>query len=245
MRTLVVDGGYNMRDLGHLPTGDGRRTLPNVLIRSGNPDTLTDHGQRQLRAYGLQTVIDLRDAWEVESYPTPYSQSEAVQYLHRPFLGDDPDWNADAAYDTLAALYIRYLEYCRRSIRAMIDTIAESAPVTLLHCYAGKDRTGIVAALVLGVAGVLPEAIIEDYAQSAAQLTHLTDGWREHARAHGQDTAQLERDIASAPETMRTVLDYLQQAHGGIGPYLLACGVAPQTLEALRRRLVASTPDSV
>lgn len=242
-RTMVVDGGYNLRDLGDQPTRNGRRTLRGLLLRGGNLDGLSVTGRQQLLDYGVRTVIDLRDEWEVEQYPTPFSQSVvACAYCNLPLIGArlsaDPVWEAETQTMSLEGLYAHYLDRCRTQIAAIVAAVVDSAPATLFHCYAGKDRTGIIAALLLGAVGVTDDAIVEDYAQTAAQITHLAEAWRAHARATGYDLARLEHEIDSQPSTMRSMLDHLNTRYGGVVDYLLACGVTTTQLSVLQQRFV-------
>src|ERR1041385_593182 len=189
---LDIEGGYNIRDLGDYPTKDGLSTQRHVLLRAGNLDKISSAAQQQLINYGVKTVIDLRDEWEAEHFPNPFAQSTTIKYINLPLIGDslsnDAAWKAETRnYTGLHELYAKYLDHCQRQLGTIVSAIAESAFTTLFHCHAGKDRTGIVAALLLGAVGVPDAAIAEDYALSTSQITHLVEQWREYAIQHGQD----------------------------------------------------------
>lgn len=225
-----INGTFNLRDLGGYSTIDGRSTRWNVLFRAGNVNNLSASSQQQLTDYGVKTILDLRDEWEVEHYPNVFAQSSQVNYLNLPLIGDkqsgDETWKATTAtYTSLVELYCLYLEGCRSQIEAIVTTIADQECPTLFHCHAGKDRSGIIAALLLGSLGVSNESIAEDYAMTTEQITHLIVEWHDYALQHGQDMEKFERDVASSPDTIFNMLDYIQQKYGTIADYLKTCGV--------------------
>src|SRR5258706_15220588 len=214
LHELHLEGGYNIRDLGGYPTEDACSTQKGILLRSGNLDKISVAAQQQLIDYGVKTVIDLRDEWEAEHFPNPFAQSKIVTYLNLPLIGNNVSrnatWKAESQnYTALSELYTKYLEHCQSQLGTIVSTIAESTFATVFHCHAGKDRTGIVAALLFGAVGVPDAAIAEDYALSASQISPLIRQWREYALQHGQDLTHFERDAASDSATMTTMLDYL------------------------------------
>jgi protein-tyrosine phosphatase len=241
--SLDFEGGYNVRDLGDYPTKDGHSTQQHVLIRAGNLDKLSAVSQQQLIEYGVKTIIDIRDEWEAVNFPNPFAKSGIVTCLNLPLIGDNLSnnvtWKAETHnYSALDEPYTKYLDHCQRQLGAIVSAIAESGFTTLFYCHAGKDRTGIVAALLLGTVGVPDAAIAEDYALSARQIAHLIKQWREYAVQHGQDMQQFERDAASNPETMVNMLEYLTRRYGSVANYLYVCGVSDSQLEHLRSHFV-------
>lgn len=235
---IDIEGGYNIRDLCDFQTIAGRFTQRRVLIRSGNLDKISLTAQQQLIDYGVKTIIDLRDEWETLNFPNPFAQSNFVTYLNLPLVGDslsdNAAWKAETQnYTTLDALYIKYLDHCQRQIGAIVSTIAESTFPTVFHCHAGKDRTGIVTALLLGALGVSDAAIAQDYAQSAAQISHLIEQWRAYAVEHEQDMQHFERGAASDAKTILNVLDYLTRQYGSVTRYLYQCKVSDSQIERL------------
>lgn len=243
LHQLDIEGGYNIRDLGGYPIKESYSTQNHVLIRSGNLDKLSQVAQQQLIDYGMKTIIDLRDEWEIQDFPSPFAKSTTIIYRNLPLIGDklssNAMWKAELqSYTALHELYIKYLDYCQYQIGTIISAIAESRFTTLFYCHAGKDRTGIVAALLLGAVDVPDSAIAEDYALSESQITHLIQQWREYAVQHGQDMQQFERDVASNSETMLGTLDYLTRRYGSVTNYLYICGVSDSQLNYLRTHFV-------
>lgn len=243
MRGLSVKGSYNTRDTGGLKTSDGTVTQHKILIRSGNLDKVTEDGQKYLLDYGLKTIIDLRDEWENEYYPNVFEHSDRVSYHNLPLIGDelshDSDWQHETdLYVELHELYIKYIEGCQVQIGKIIATIAESETGIIVHCYAGKDRTGIIMALLLASIGVSDDDIVADYALSYGQIQHLVKEWREYAIENGRDLEQLERDAGSKPETMIQMLKHIRQKYGSVRQYLIDCGVSEARLQQIKAKFV-------
>ena len=243
MRNLAVEGSYNVRDLGGYPTADGHHTRWKVLVRAGNLDKVSAAGCQYLTDYGIKTVIDLRDEWEVDDFPNVFAQVEPVRYVNLPLIGnrlsEDEVWKSEGQkLLRLEELYGNYLDHCQVQIGSIMGAISESAGGTVFHCYAGKDRTGLIAALVLGAVGVSIEDIAEDYAQTSQHITHLVADWEEYAVKNDYDMRLFERDAGAMPETMVNTCNYLTERYGGVKGYLASCGVRDSQIEALRRRFV-------
>ncbi|MBI1277750.1 MAG: protein-tyrosine-phosphatase [Anaerolineaceae bacterium] len=243
MRNLDVEGSYNVRDLGGYSTADGHHTRWKVFVRAGNLDKVSPAGCQYISDYGIKTVIDLRDEWEVEDFPNVFAQSDHVRYMSLPLLGNqlsqDEVWKLEnQKLFQLEALYSRYLDHCQAQIGSIMAAISESTPGTLFHCYAGKDRTGLIAALVLSAVGVSSEDIAEDYAQTSQHIKHLVAQWEEYAIKNDYDMRLLKRDSSAMPETMVNTLTYLTEHYGGVNEYLARCGVGDEQIAELRRRFV-------
>jgi protein-tyrosine phosphatase len=244
-RFLAWEACHNARDTGGYPTHSGRQTRWQTLVRADNLHKLTLAGQAALRDFGVRTVIDLRLAHEIEKTPNPFAAQqnlpEAPVYLNLPL--HDPA--ANAAMDVAPSMmdeYIIILEQSKPHISGVIQSaaagMAEGAVV--VHCHGGKDRTGIVVALLLSIAGVPRETIIEDYALSEAQLEPLHAAWLEEQRIAQGHPIDRPRWMHSRPETMRGVLDFLDRNYGGPEGYLDAAGVPGSCITQIRKHLVAT-----
>jgi protein tyrosine/serine phosphatase len=240
-RHLEWEPCQNARDLGGLATRDGRLTRWRALLRADNLCRLTPRGLRSMRAHGIATVIDLRSARELAHFPSPVVGEPGIVYVHAPAIDDgDRDGAAEMdASDSLADIYRVMLERFGATMTTAVRAIATAPPGgVLVHCHAGKDRTGLVVALALAAVGVGQQAIVEDYAASGARLQRhfaeeledptLGDARRERLR--GMQHAR--------PETIAAVLDWLAAHHGGADAYLRAGGLSDEVLERLRARLV-------
>ncbi|MEO8610671.1 MAG: tyrosine-protein phosphatase [Chloroflexota bacterium] len=239
-RVLVLEGSSNIRDIGGYRTRDGKVTRWKTILRSASMDKLPPESQQRLAEHGVKYIVDLRDLWETEKSPNVFAGSTLIIYHHSPVIGVDSVNKAIQETKTLVEFYTLVLEQCGPQIRAVLEVIAEQLPngCVLFHCWAGKDRTGIVAALLLALAGVAPETIAEDYGLSYALLSSQIETWRADVLQSGRNLEQFEEEVSSRPETMLATLDYLESQLGGVESYLRSIGVSEATMEILRTHMV-------
>jgi protein-tyrosine phosphatase len=183
----------------------------------------------------------LRDELEAHEYPDLFIPP--TTYLNLPFFGDtlsaDETWYRHwTDTPTLDGLYHHYFDRCQPQVKAIISAIAESKPGILFHCYAGKDRTGLIAALVLHSVGVPAEIIAEDYSHTSRHIQHLIVEWRADAEKNGTNMLLVERDSGCAVDTMLAALDYVQEQYGGVASYLERCGITDTQIERLKALLL-------
>jgi protein-tyrosine phosphatase len=240
-RLLEWEGCLNARDLGGYATGDGRETRWGAVVRSASLAMLTDTGRAALADYGVRTIVDLRLPTELADDPSPFAEpgDHGIAYTNVSFI--DPAAAPPDAVSTLAEDYLQMLDRYRQGVAEAMTAVA-SAPegAVLIHCAAGKDRTGLIAALLLGLAGVPAETIAADYAMTAELLRPREREWLEGLapEERAEREAMLAR-YAPTAEVMSAVLDGLAEGFGGVEPYLLATGLGPDDLDRLRDRLVA------
>jgi protein-tyrosine phosphatase len=238
-RRLDWDGCVNVRDLGGHPIGeeDGRRTAFRAVVRADSIRQLSHRGWEALVGYGIRTVIDLRFPAEHDADP-PFDVP--VEVVHLPLLDQD-DEEALAAIDswpTTTTAYLEILERFRGNFARAIAAIGEAPPGgVLVHCAGGKDRTGLVVALLLAVAGVPPEEIAADYGLSALNLAALTEQWLAEAPDE-PERGRRQRVSRGEPRTMLEVLSALEARHAGVRSYLLAGGASEEDLARARGRLL-------
>jgi len=236
-RELVWDGCVNVRDLGGLPTEDGRTTRFERVVRADSVRQLTEAGWQALAAYGVHRIVDLR--WHDELAEDP-RRDLGVEVVHVPVFPDlgDPAWDAAEAGGDRGREYAWLLEIGADRFAQAIASVAEApeGPV-VVHCAAGKDRTGLVAALVLRLVGVPHEAIVEDYVLSGRNLEHLIGPWVEAA----PDDEERERRIylgMTPPSAIEHAVAEVERHHGSVYEYLRSGGASPQTLARVRQRLL-------
>lgn len=234
---LAWDACLNVRDLGGLTTGDGRRVRRGALVRSDQLCRLSDGSRDALLAHGVRTVIDLRTPAEAEKDPDPIWHERGVDYVLVP-QQDEQFWGSIGPGRTRAERDALVLDHRAEHIAAMARAVANAAPGgVLIHCLAGKDRTGIAVALLLGLAGVDETQIAADYALSEASLA----AERAAALAAAPDDearARIERGYDSRAETMLATLAHLRARHGGAVEYLTRAGLASTDIHRIRERLL-------
>jgi len=224
----------NARDVGGLPTEDGYRIRPRALIRSDDLCQLTPEGLTALRAYGVRRVLDLRGTAELAHGPSPLARDPSYRWT--PFIDEEADRYRDpAAEPTARDTYLGSVERNAKHIVTALGALADAPPGgVLVHCVEGKDRTGMLVALALRVAGVPKGEIAADYAASderpafRRELTGLPSD---------AERAAFRERHGCHPATILAVLDHLEQRYGGVDRYLLHHGLTPGQLAALRRRL--------
>ena len=233
-RQLEFPALLNARDLGGLPTQDGGRTRARSLLRADDLVQLTAAGLEALGEYGVATVLDLRWPEEAARYPSPVPPAlPHIRYERVSLLTNTEDEWRLRSRDVAKELWkCVVLEHVSRELRQVLQVIATAAPGPLLfHCIAGKDRTGLVAALLLNLADVTPAAIARDYAQSGE---NLRAGYlQRYAEA---DPARILEAIRCPEEGAYNMLEFMSAA-GGIRAYLERLGLRPEEIAALRARL--------
>ena len=175
------------------------------MWRSESPHTLSKSGLQELLDLGIGAVVDLRTTSEREHRPSPLAEA-GVHTLHAPIFTDDEDYPDHLS--TAAEVYCWWLRERRDGVAAAMSAIADapSAPI-LVHCHAGKDRTGVVIALVLRLAGVSVDDIADDYAISGVQLADMLARDRVTAQERGMDQVRVERLFTVRREAMVQTMD--------------------------------------
>ena len=230
---LRFPGLLNLRDLGGHPTRDGAKTRSRSLLRADDLVQLTDEGMRALADYGVRTVIDLRWPGEVAVRPHPVVGHASVRYHNISLLAsDETQWASLTGECTKEMWKCMVLEHTRPQLKEVLDVIADATDEPLVfHCVAGKDRTGLIAALLLALADVEPDAIAADY---AASTTHLVDAYL--LRYTNLQRAEIFEALRCPEEGVHNMLTYLVQ-YGGAAGYLRAIGLSDAKIAKLRARL--------
>ena len=245
MTSLAWEGCVNVRDLGGLPTEDGRHTRLGGVVRSDNVRRLTDEGWRALAEHGVQRIVDLRFPEELaEDQP----RDVEIDVVHVSVLGAefDPEYvkeldahlAANDVADHYAWSYVEFLERYRERFGQAFAAIADADGTVVVHCFAGKDRTGLVAAILLRLAGVDHGTIGADYALTADNLRARWQVWLREARDE-EERAKLEKLQHTPADAMSRVVQEVERRYGDVASYLRAAGLSDEQVGRLRERLVA------
>jgi protein tyrosine/serine phosphatase len=238
-RLLHWDACLNVRDLGGFATRDGHTTRSHAVIRADNLCRLTAHGRSALLRYGVRTAIDFRDPREYPLEHDPFTRDELTEVgrIGIPLLTHG-FWRAWHSGIDGHEGDLLFLETCRDPTATLFAALA-AAPEgsVVMYCHAGKERTGIAAALVLELAGVDRATIAREHARSDEYLAPLYAAWRE-AEPDPEERQRLTHALRPDPEQMVLTLDALDELYGGIDRYLLDSGLEAQDLARVRERIV-------
>jgi protein-tyrosine phosphatase len=242
-RHLGLAGSYNTRDIGGYPTQDGGMTRWQVFLRSDNMHDLTAADQDALIDYGVRTVVDLRTTWETEATPNVFVGSDRARYVWHNIIGDErtastEDIVAGVPSDKIRRAYTSWLDNRQDQVSATLSTLAEpDTGAAIYHCAGGKDRTGVISALLLDIAGVSRETIAEDYGLTGQYLHQRNlDNAVENAEAPISTWQQYQAEFCP-PEGMLKTLQHLDDNYGGVTPYLEAIGLDSAQIGALQSAL--------
>ncbi|MFI0355505.1 tyrosine-protein phosphatase [Actinomadura sp. 9N407] len=237
-REIVLDGCVNFRDLGGY-IAEGGQVRWRRLFRSDALHELTGPDVAALRDLGLSTVIDLRSDFErSHDGGGPHPLAGIADIIEAPVIDRH---NGVVMGDTSLSLAQRYARIMESSGTALADTvraIAAAPGAAVFHCAAGKDRTGMVSAVVLGVLGVADEDVIADYALTGRNLARIEARLAGNA-AYGRTAAYVPRDVMTADAaTMGELIADLRARHGGMAGLLDSLGAGPDVLARLRAALI-------
>ena len=246
-RDLTWDGCLNVRELGGLPITAGGETRRGSIVRADSVRQLNDEGWRALVEHGIRTVIDLRGDHEREEDPPA---DLPVEVVHVPFMeASEAEWEeiaeeiesaATAAPDVATStrdVYLIFLERFRDNVAAGVRAVAHAPEGgVVIHCVGGKDRTGLLSAFLLHLAGVDDETIAADYALSEERLLPRHEAW--FAAATSEEELERLKRIAQTPAASMTgVFAELERRYGSVEAYLRDTGVGDEELSRARARL--------
>jgi len=241
-RLVPLAGSFNFRDLGGYSTADGRVTRWGTLFRSDTLHEITVGDVAILRALGLATIVDLRTSAELERTGRGPLSPEPIAYHHLSVIGDAAGEAMAApapAGEDLSERYLWYLDVGREPLIMALALVAQSANLPLVfHCAAGKDRTGVLAALVLDILGVSSELIVADYLITASRMESILGRYRSDP-AFADRMAQVPPSrFGVEASTMVGFLARLRDRFGGAREWAASSGLAPGDLERMEDLLL-------
>jgi protein tyrosine/serine phosphatase len=235
-RAIDLDGCVNFRDLGGYPTTSGRVLRWRVLYRSDALHALSERDVALLRdRLGLTDIVDLRSSYELANEGRGPLEAEAIAFHHNPLFDGDPGASerSAAADMTLGERYLGMMRFGHQKITQAIRLLANARGGAVYHCAAGKDRTGVISAIVLGALGVDDELIVADYALSGERIDEIIarvmsmKGYEDTLREMPEDT------LHAHPESMQAVVEGLVAEWGSAADYLRAGGMTQTELDRL------------
>lgn len=236
-RRIELDGCVNFRDLGGYPTHEGRTLRWRKLFRSDALHALSPSDVLCLRdEHHLTDIIDVRSSFELENEGRGLLASESIAFHHTPlFDGDTRAGDREAAEKmSLGQRYLGLMEVAKERIARVVSILAHSEGSAVYHCAAGKDRTGVISAVLMGALGVPDEMIVADYALSAERIDEIIarvmsmKGYEDTLKDMPEDT------LHAKPETMEEVVSGVAERYGSMSGYLRDAGLPDGVLEALQ-----------
>lgn len=230
MRNILLDGALNVRDVGGCANTAGKKIRHGKIYRGDNLDQLTLEDIQKLKSLHINLDIDLRSPEEWGRWPDLLSQVQGVRYERIPLISTiDP---VDLP-NTLTELYIYLLDHSQKEFAQVFRQILNNAEgVTLFHCSAGKDRTGLVSAMLLLLAGVEEKIVIEDYSESADNLKPMLEKFAE------ANNPALRAFLTARLEDILPFLNRLNEKYGGAEGYMKAIGLSEEEIEKIRQILL-------
>jgi protein-tyrosine phosphatase len=241
-RLVELAGAFNFRDLGGYPTTEGRVTRWGRLFRSDSLHELTADDVGTLKSMGLATVIDLRTPRELDRTGRGLLAGEPVAFRHLSVIREDGGEAVGAPaepVEELSSRYLWYLDHGREALAEALAVVADPDHLPLVfHCAAGKDRTGVLAALVLDILGVDPDVIVADYVVTAERMELIIARYRgEPGLAAAMERVPAYRfGVESA--TMERFLVTLHEEFGGARGWAGAAGVDTSALDRMADELL-------
>jgi protein-tyrosine phosphatase len=234
-RNLHWAGCFNARDLGGLRAADGRAIRQGALVRSDGLHRLTADGWSALVAYGIRTIVDLRNDHEIGADLARRPAELSTVHVPLDDAADTEFWQHcwDNGLDGSPLYYQFFLDRKPERCAAAIAAVAHARPGgVLIHCGAGRDRTGLIIMLLLALAGVAPSDIADDYQLSTSRLAPAWSAWGL------EDQGPLIEDIlkrknTTARATLFAILESLD-----VSAYLRSAGLGDADLNTLRARLL-------
>lgn len=236
---LFFDDLINCRELGGMPLSDGRLFRDNVALRSGSPSLASDKAVALLKEHGVKTVIDLRSKAELEHYGNPFKDDKDTNFYNIPLFVGDPDSDEDPTMIFLEThpmgdFYVMMLQELGKQIVEVMRVIANKENgLVLFHCAHGKDRTGVVAALLYLLAGANRENIVLNYKVSYEYAKDFLDPLIEERVPHMRHT------LRSDAPNMEIFIDYMKEKYDlDCSKYLLENGMTSDEIEDLKKRIM-------
>jgi protein-tyrosine phosphatase len=239
-RHVAFEACFNFRDIGGYETVDGRRVRWGSVYRSDTLHRLKTADLERALDIGIRTVIDLRSAEELERSGR-FGRAHEVAFHHLPLEDevalDPPD--RDLAEPPPGEVYVEMATAGRAAVANILRVIAEGEHAVVFHCFAGKDRTGVLAALLLSILGVPDDTIVGDYSLSDHALGPAVAWAESNDPEWAARMAAFPPWILRAPsQSLQAFLDILRDRHGSIDGYLADAGVEPEVADVLRARLL-------
>jgi protein-tyrosine phosphatase len=234
-RLLPIDGITNARDIGGYETQDGHYTKTKKYIRTASPDRLDEVGLSFLYDYGVRVQIDLRSEYEITRAPSKVQGYKDIAYYHVNLLqeaGMAVVPSSVKEYKDLSGLYVYMIEACKEQIKAVFEIFLQYPYDTIMfNCSAGKDRTGVIAGLLLDLVGCHEYDIVKDYSESYENNLPIISQLEQYLTT--MDDSDKVDFLGSKPQYMMKFLAYIKEHYGSAKEVLYQCGLSEEQVEEI------------
>ena len=240
VRLIELEGCLNFRDLGGYATRDGRRLRSGLIFRSDALHRMTPSDVRQVRdQLGVRTVVDLRSSAEVAMDGVGLLPLAPVAYHHLPLFDQERGaGEAGEIPDDLSLQYFFLMQVAAEAISTVVEALARAPGPAVFHCAAGKDRTGVISALILGLMDVDDDDIAADYAFTSRNLDGIIDRLRSTPSYNAVLKHLPPSTLHAEARTMSSLLARLRAEYGSLGGYARSTGLSEHTVARLEKKLV-------
>ncbi len=231
---LPIDSLENCRELGGYSTIFGEQTKWHSFLRSSDMSKLTQEDILFLKEYGVNTVIDLRGEDEIETHKNPLADEDFCQYHNIPFITERVSDITLSSYEvSMGDFYVELLEQKNNTVKRLFEVIDQVEDgCTVFHCAAGKDRTGILAMLLLGIAGVKKKDIVSNYEVTYTNLESI-----QHVEIQYKNIPK--EYMYSNRDYILRAYEYIQHTYQSVDQYLISKGVGQDVIDRIRGRFIS------
>ena len=230
-RQIVLEGAHNVRDIGGYKAENGKITRWKKFIRADGLESLTRSDINKLLEYGLSIDIDLRSDMEYDSWVDVLQYCSEVDYYQVQLLKE-----LKITYGSLGGIYVDASDSCKKAFYKVFKIMTDNPEKTILfHCAAGKDRTGMTAALLLMLAGVAKEDIIRDYTVTTENLYSVLE------RFSYENDEKLKDYIGSEGEYIEKFINHIEKKYGGAEAYMRKIGLKESEIKSLKESFLEDT----
>jgi protein-tyrosine phosphatase len=239
----------NCRDLGGYPTKYGKTTNFGMFVRSEAPVELTERDIEFLKDYKITKSLDFRGDADITLFPSSLRNIENIEYIHLPMFGradaagfedngDDPSKN----FSGWGKSYVQWIEMYKGWIKDVIHELAETENACQFNCNAGKDRTGIISAFILSIAGVNLNDIAFDYCISRTMLKprfpELTKQWGDYLKDKDGKLITNHPFLYTPKEAMEQLFKYIYMKYKSTENFLYSCNISEKDVFIIRNKMI-------
>jgi protein-tyrosine phosphatase len=248
-KRLPLDKMSNCRDLGGYPTKYGNTTNFGMFVRSEAPVELTERDIEFLKDYKITKSLDFRGDADITLFPSSLRNIENIEYIHLPMFGradaagfedngDDPSKN----FSGWGKSYVQWIEIYKGWIKDVIHELAETENACQFNCNAGKDRTGIISAFILSIAGVNLNDIAFDYCISRTMLKprfpELTKQWGDYLKDKDGKLITNHPFLYTPKEAMEQLFKYIYMKYKNTENFLYSCNISEKDVFIIRNKMI-------